>query len=102
MTETTTELLRLTLSLQDREDGGLRISSVDVPGLHLSGADRARVWGLVPASLTGLLAANRGLRVVQVYLPAQEVALSGPSPRDVHVRANVKSVVVEIERPLPA
>jgi hypothetical protein len=41
----------ITVQLIPREDGGLRVSSVDVPGLILSGPDPARVMAqILPAA----------------------------------------------------
>lgn len=97
MVHSSIELRRLVLTLTDREDGGLHISSPDVPGLHLSGRDKQRVWGMVPPLVTGLLAANKKLRVLQVYLPADEAALVGTSPRELNIEVRTTSVVIEVE-----
>ena len=88
---------RLTLSLTTREDGGLHISSPDVLGMHLSGADPIQVWTKVAPAITALLLENYGQRVSHIYLPAEEVALSGPSPREIAAHARCTTVMVELE-----
>lgn len=90
------QVKRLTLELMDRDDGGLHISSPDVPGMHLSGADRVRVWTFVAPAITDLLLRNQGLKVSHVYLPAEEVAFTGPSPRTVPAHARCATVVVDL------
>jgi hypothetical protein len=57
------------LVLEPREDGGLRIHSPDVPGLHLSGADRQHVWACVEPGIVRLLSANQGVEVLNVEIP---------------------------------
>ena len=95
------DVQKLVVTLTDREDGGVHIHSLDVPGLHLSGADRAATWSKVPEAVKALMAANKGRRVLQVYLPAFEAAIGGPSPRDVAVHVRSTAVYVELE-PLAA
>ncbi len=92
-----THIRRLTLTLTDREDGGLRISSADVPGMHLSGADPQRVWSMVAPAIMDLMQRNRGIRVTEVFLPAEEVSTSGPSPREVAAHARCATVMVVLE-----
>jgi len=42
--------VKITIVLEDREDGGLRVWSDDLPGLVLSGRDRLKVGSdIVPA-----------------------------------------------------
>jgi hypothetical protein len=50
---------------EDREDGGLRVWSDDLPGLVLSGSDGAAVMAGVPKAATALLE-HRGLLVAYV------------------------------------
>jgi len=51
----------ITLKFQDREDGGLRVWSDDVPGLVLSGPDPVAVIGDVGPALSVLLIQARRL-----------------------------------------
>ncbi len=48
---------------EDRDDGGLRIHSPDVPGLHLSGANRDAVMRDVIPAIKHLFKANNGVDV---------------------------------------
>lgn len=83
----TGEMLRVTVTVQDREDGGVHVHSPDVPGLHLSGADRRQVWAMVAPAIKHLLEANRGVRARAVFLP-EEVLDAPEGPRE--VRLNVQ------------
>ena len=91
-----TELMRVVLQLSEREGGGLQISSADVPGLHLSGADPKRLWKMLPEAVRRLLEANRSVRVVEVYTPPEESVLAGHGPQAISVRVRPASLVVEI------
>jgi hypothetical protein len=79
------------LTLMDREDAGLRISSPDIPGLLLSGDKPSEVWKLVPWAVKNLLAENLHIEVVEVFLPSD--ALEGIRPRNVPFQVKV---VVEL------
>ena len=59
----TSSLAIIQLHTQDREDGGLRVESPDVPGLYLSHRDRDAVLrDLVPA-IKHLLKSHYGVEV---------------------------------------
>jgi hypothetical protein len=83
----------VTVSLQDREDGGLRVFSDDLPGLILSGPEKKDVIkGIVPA-ITAILN-HSGLKDFSVH-PSKSVLdiLNGRNPQDVDM--HVKRFVVE-------
>ena len=82
------ERLEVSVSVDARPDGGIRVTSADVPGLLLSGSDRARVWSVVGVGVERLLRANRGLDVVRVSGP-----MTPPPEGDVPMR--VEHLVVE-------
>lgn len=48
----------ITVKLCPREDGGLRVYSTDVPGLHLSGADPQAVMACILTAARELLRLN--------------------------------------------
>jgi hypothetical protein len=51
-----------TIRVQDREDGGLRIWSDDIPGLVLSSLDRSGVWRDLGPAIEVLLEHNSNRR----------------------------------------
>ena len=79
------EFFLLTLAVEDRDDGGLFVTSRDVPGLYLSGAEGARIWSLVPETVAGLLRANRGWNVVNVLTPPLPAVRDGQASVEVEV-----------------
>jgi hypothetical protein len=81
-----TELTKISVRVSGREDGGLRVTSDDVPGLLLSGADRQRVWNLVGPTVIGLLKANRGMAVEAVFYPSTSPQTGENHSVDVHVK----------------
>ena len=81
--------LNVTVTVTGRPDGGIRVTSDDVPGLLLSGSDRQRIWSVVGPGVESLLRANRGLDVVRVTGPMTPPAADG----DVAMR--VEHLVVE-------
>lgn len=90
----TGEMMRLTVTIEDREDGGLHVRSRDVPGLHLSGADKARVWSMVAPAVKALLEANRGVRAKAVFLPEEVLdAPGGPREIKLHVQREADLLV---------
>ena len=44
------EELEIVVQVSDREDGGIRVLSRDIPGMLLGGADRQRIWSSVGPS----------------------------------------------------
>jgi hypothetical protein len=78
----------ITVTLEDRDDDGLRAYSDDLPGLVLWGADRRVVADAIVPAIKALFE-HRGIRNVAVHAarPLEDV-LQKRSPRqmDVHVR----------------
>ena len=83
------EVVFVTLTVEDRSDGGISVTSEDVPGLLLSGKNPARIWGVVGMSVERLLRMNRGWDVLRALLP-QEVP-TGRTP--LHVPCKVEIAV---------
>jgi hypothetical protein len=59
------ELTVVTVTLQSREDGGLRVYSDDLPGLILSGSDRGHVVSKIAPAIQ-VLFERKGYRQVLV------------------------------------
>lgn len=55
--------LKISVTFERREDGGLRVYSDDVPGLMLSGADPLAVFSDVLPALNFLFEHNRNMKV---------------------------------------
>ena len=81
--------LDVTVAVTGRPDGGIRVTSDDVPGLLLSGSDRQRIWSVVGPSVQHLLRANSGLDVVRVTGPMT------PPLADGDVAMRVEHLIVE-------
>jgi hypothetical protein len=86
----------VTVTLEDREDGGLRVYSDDLPGLILSGSDRNRVAAQIVPAIEALFA-HKGLAGVTVR-PAKLISevLRDDSPRSVNVAVTHEQFVVEL------
>lgn len=80
----TVKAMKIVVKLEDRQDGGLMLTSRDVPGLFLSGRDKAHVWSLLAPTVTGLLRANRGLNVRKVW--GADTYPDGENPRDYNLQ----------------
>lgn len=89
----------VTVTLEDREDGGLRVYSDDLPGLILSGEDREKVASRIVPAIRALFE-YKGFQAVVVH-PAQPVAevLKSASPRDMDMHVQHGQFVVELLRP---
>lgn len=77
----------VTVTLTDREDGGLQVHSDDLPGLILSGPDRAQVAAAIIPAIQAIFK-HKGMDVtVRPTKPIGQV-LQSKSPRamDVHVQ----------------
>jgi len=75
------------VSLEDREDGGLRVFSDELPGLILSGHDKKAVLEKIAPAIAALLKAAKGWDVcVRAAKPLSEI-LDGKNPQtlDMHV-----------------
>lgn len=89
-----TDLLTIAVTLEEREDGGLRVSSRSLQGLHLAGADRERVWGMIPSAITTLLELNHGVRVQSVRPTKTLAEACAKLPGDVEVHVEPERVFV--------
>ena len=79
------EQLDVSVQVRGREDGGISVTSTDVPGILLSGADGAKIWALVGPVLKHLLEVNHGYRVDRVMYPNTYPAGVGPHDVAVHM-----------------
>ena len=76
------------VTLEDREDGGLRVSSTDLPGLILSGTDKQAVFNKIAPAITAIFKAAQGLDVkVSATKPIQEI-LDGQNPQTVDINVH--------------
>lgn len=91
----------ITVTLSDREDGGLRIYSEDLPNLILSGPDRIVIAAAIVPAIEAIFK-RKGFENV-IVRPARPVAevLQNASPRDVavHVQHEQQFVVEPPETP---
>ena len=94
MTENKTTV-RVTLT--DREDGGLRVSSSDLIGLILSGSDRSAVTARIVPAIRALCAQHGFEVVVTPPRPLHEV-LNSPSPRTVSIHIQEQVYIVELRK----
>jgi hypothetical protein len=83
----------VTVTLEDREDGGLRVYSDDLPGLILSGPNRDSVAEKIAPAIQALFE-HKGFRgvVVRAAQPLNTV-LQKASPRDMDVHVHQQFVV---------
>lgn len=86
----------VTVILEDREDGGLRVYSDDLPGLILAGPDRTKVAGAIISAIEAIFM-HKGFTkvVVRPTRPIGEV-LRAESPRDMNVHVHHEQFVVEL------
>lgn len=86
----------VTVTLEDRIDGGLRVYSEDLPGLILSGSNKKEVCIRIAPAIKALLE-HKGIGVAKVAAsqPIHDV-IRQPSPRelDMHVQHEVFVVVL--------
>jgi hypothetical protein len=90
------EYVVVTVTLEDREDGGLRVYSKDLPGLILSGPDKKEICDLIAPAIKGLLE-YKGVHTISVHATrALEDILKHDSPRDVDIHVQQEQFVVEL------
>ncbi|HEX8234051.1 MAG TPA: hypothetical protein VF559_11995 [Caulobacteraceae bacterium] len=89
------KLTVVTVILEDREDGGLRVSSKALPGLTLSGPDRGHVWECIAPAIK-LLLERRGLHPVHIEAaePFEDI-MARTSPREVDMHVSEHSSEAE-------
>jgi hypothetical protein len=86
----------VTVTLRDREGGGLEVFSDDLPGLILSGPDRSMVAAAIVPAIE-VLFKHKGFErvIVRPALPVAKV-LQSASPRDVDIHIQHEQFVVEL------
>lgn len=90
------ELLTITVTLEDREDGGVRVSSDDLYGLILSGADKQSVVESIAPAIKAILQRS-GFEDVNVRHSRSVAELvNGDNPQDVDM--HVQHFVVELKQ----
>jgi hypothetical protein len=87
------------VTIEDRPDGGINVTSKTLPGLILSGENRDRIIAMIEPAIKALLN-HRGIEVISVkpYRPIETI-LGLPSPRDVEIavaHTTVREFAVEI------
>jgi|SRR5579862_3013593 len=87
----------VTVTLEDRPDGGLRVYSEVLPGLILSGPDRHAVGEAIAPAIQALFE-HQGYQIVGVFpnQPIPEV-MKTPSPRTVDMHVHEEQFVVEFK-----
>lgn len=81
MSDDTPRSFKITVRLQERRDGGLRVWSDDLPELVLSNRDRQKVWDDLEPALNHILSARLGCEVrVDRLEPLQAVLRSNTAP----------------------
>ncbi|CDX23605.1 hypothetical protein MPLB_300007 [Mesorhizobium sp. ORS 3324] len=84
----THEFTTITVALHDRNDGGLRVRSDDLPGLILSGDNKEAVIGMIIPAITALLQ-HAGLRDFVVHQSRSVTEILGrenPQSVDMHIQ----------------
>jgi len=91
----------LSVTLASREDGGLKVSSDDLPGLILSGSDRDKTAAAIAPTIEAIFE-HRGFGGVRVHrgTPVTEALTPGdPQKVDVHIEhatVQTEQFVVEV------
>lgn len=88
------QLTIVSVTLVDREDGGIRVSSHDLPNLMLSGMNKHAICAAIAPAIQAILE-RKGLEIVSVKpgRPFHEV-LKDPSPRELNM--HIQQFVVEL------
>lgn len=84
----------VTVTLEDRADGGLRVFSEDLPGLILSGTDKTQVCNAIAPAIKALLEFNgANVKAVEASQPIRDV-IRQPSPRDLDMHVKHEDYIV--------
>lgn len=96
MTATRQNPIVVGVTIEERSDGGIRVSSRDLRGLHLSGLDRDHVWCMIAPAITSLLERNHGVKVASVRpsKTPEEAFKALPHDVDMHIE---RQFVIELE-----
>ena len=88
------QLTIVSVTLEDRTDGGVRVSSRDLPNLILSGQNRNAVCEAIAPAIQGILE-RKGFKIASVKAgrPFSEV-FKDPSPREINM--HIQQFVVEL------
>jgi len=88
------QLTIVSVTLEDRTDGGIRVSSRDLPNLVLSGMNREGICAAIAPAIHAILE-HKGVKIVSV-MPGKPFAevLNDPSPREIDM--HVQQFVVEL------
>lgn len=88
----------LSVTLAGREDGGLNVSSQDLPGLILSGSNREQIAGAIAPTIKAILE-RRGFREVRVHHGTPLTEASKPeAAQDVDVDVHVAHTGIQTEQ----
>ncbi len=88
------QLTIVSVTLEDRADGGIRVTSRDLPNLMLSGTKREAICAAIAPAIQAILE-RKGFKIVSVQpgRPFSEV-LRDPSPRELSM--HIQQFVVEL------
>ena len=90
--------LVIAVTIEDREDGGVRVYSRDLRGLHLAGSNAETVWEMIAPAITTLLERNHNLKVACVRPSKSPEEAFSELPNDVHMHVeHEKRFVIELE-----
>lgn len=86
----------VTVTIEDRDDNGLRVWSDDLPGLILSGSDRKKVCDSIVPAIRALFQ-RKGLQDVTVHSTRPiHAILNQPSPRNMDLHVQHEQFVIEV------
>jgi hypothetical protein len=88
------QLMIVSVTLEDRADGGIRVFSRDLPNLMLSGTKKEAICAAIAPAIQAILE-HKNFKIVSVQpgRPFSEV-LRDPSPRELSM--HVQQFVVEL------
>jgi hypothetical protein len=88
------QLTIVSVTLEDRADGGIRVSSRDLPNLMLSGTKKDAICAAIAPAIQAILE-RKGLKIVSVKpgKPFAEI-LKDASPRELDM--HIQQFVVEL------
>jgi hypothetical protein len=89
------QMMVVAVTIEDRNDGGLRVNSPTLPGLMLSGLNKQAICAAIAPAIQAILE-RKGYKVTAVHpnRPIREV-MREPSPRNLDMHVQQEQFVVE-------
>lgn len=88
------QLTVVTVQLEDRDDGGLRVSSANLPGLLLSGRNKEEICAHIEPAIRAIFE-HYGLQVTDVRESEPiSAVIKKPSPREVDLHVQHEQLFV--------